>query len=72
MITRDSWVLTILIVGGALGYLATLPPPTEWTWAQWCNALATVLMTVASKFATSPLRGDPKAPADEPMFVIKP
>ena len=57
--TRDSIAWTLIIIGGAFGYLATMPAPLDWTWAQWMQTLATITMTAAGKLAVSPLKGDP-------------
>ena len=57
-LTRDSWLLTLSILGAALAYCAAAPPPTEWTYPEYIKAIAFLVATVSGKLATSPLRGD--------------
>ena len=47
----------LVIVGAAATYLAQMPTPTMWTWAQWMQTVAAIAATVAGKLATSPLPG---------------
>jgi hypothetical protein len=58
MITRDSWVLVLVIVGSIAGYFATLPNPLLWEWAQWMNFIVFVSGLVAAKLSTSQLAGE--------------
>ncbi len=60
MIRRDSKVLLLSLIGAVLGYLMTLPPPTEWTYLQWLQSLAFTVATVSAKLGGSPLKGKPK------------
>jgi hypothetical protein len=56
-ITRDSWLLTIGIIGAVLtaaGNQAGLFPET---WYPWINFAALVVGIVCGKLATSPLPG---------------
>lgn len=57
---RDSILWWVLIIGAVLGYMATLPPPTEWDYKQWLNAAVSIIGIIAAKMATSPLPGKPK------------
>lgn len=56
---RDSIGWWIVIIGAAATYLATMPPPMAWTWAQWMQTIAAMAATIAGKMATSPLPGNP-------------
>lgn len=56
---RDSVMWSLVILAAAGAYLATMPPPTEWTWAQWCQTVAALAGIVAGKLSTSPLPGAP-------------
>lgn len=53
--TRDSIIWWLAIAGAVLTYLAAAPPPTQWTYAEWVQALAFVVATISGKLATSPL-----------------
>jgi len=55
--TRDSWTLTIIILGAVAAYLAAMPPPLDWTWTQWMQSVAALAAVIAGKLATSPLPG---------------
>jgi|GEM_PF-4818035 len=55
--TRDSWILTFVMVAAAAAYLATMPPPTDWVWAQWMQTVAALAGVIAAKLGTSPLKG---------------
>lgn len=55
--TRGSWVLTFIMVAAAAAYLATMPPPMAWTWAQWMQTVAALAGAIAAKLGNSPLRG---------------
>lgn len=57
MVTRDSAVWWLAIVGAVLTYLAAAPPPTVWTYGEWVQALAFGVATISGKLATSPLPG---------------
>lgn len=56
-LSRDSLLWWLIIFGAVVGYLATLPAPVTWTWAQWMQALTAVIGIVAAKLSTSPLSG---------------
>lgn len=56
-LTRDSAVWWLLIVGAVVTYLSQMPPPVDWTWAQWMQSIAALVGIIAGKLATSPLRG---------------
>ena len=58
--TRDSMYLTLIAIAAAGAYLASMPPPIEWTWAQWCQTIAAGAMWAAAKLSTSPLKGEKK------------
>lgn len=62
--TRDSWVLAFIIIGAIAGYFATLPPPLEWTWAQWMNFVVFLAGLVASKLSGSGLASSTTPPQD--------
>ena len=57
MFTRDSMLWTLLIIGAGAAYLATMPAPWLWTWAQWMATVAALVGIVAAKLDTSPLKG---------------
>ncbi len=61
-LTRDSVIWTFVILAASATYLATMPPPTVWTWAQWCQTVAVLAGIVAGKLSTSPLRGENDPP----------
>lgn len=65
--TRDSILWWIVIVGAAATYLATMPEPWQWTWAQWMQTVAALAATVAGKLATSPLKGAAKPGVVDPL-----
>jgi hypothetical protein len=54
-LTRDSALLWLAMAAAALTYLAAMPPPTEWTYAQWMQTLATGAFGAAGKLMSSPL-----------------
>ena len=56
--TRDSAVWGLSIAAAVLAYLGAAPSPAEWSYAEWVQAAAFVVATLAAKLATSPLRGD--------------
>lgn len=60
MPTRDSMIWWVLMIGAVLGYVATLPAPTTWSYEQWMNAAVVIVGIIAGKLATSPLAGAPK------------
>jgi len=60
MPTRDSMVWWLLMIGAVVGYLATVPVPSSWSYEQWMNAVLVIIGIVAGKLATSPLAGTPK------------
>jgi hypothetical protein len=62
--TRDSLLWWLVIIAAVGAYLATMPAPTEWTWAQWCQTIAALAATIAGKLSTSPLPGSSDAPKD--------
>lgn len=57
---RDSVVWWLVILGAYCAYLATMPPPLDWTWTQWMQTIASLAATTAGKLATSPLKGASK------------
>lgn len=57
MLTRDSYVLWLGLAVAVVGYLSTMPAPTEWAYAEWVQAAAFVLAWVSGKLAHSPLKG---------------
>jgi hypothetical protein len=59
-LTRDSVFLWLGIIGGIVLYLGNLPPPIQWTWAQWMSTLGAAISIIAAKLQTSPLVGDKK------------
>lgn len=64
MLTRDSWVLVLIIIGAVAGYLVTLPPPVDWSWAQWMNCVVFVSGLIAAKLSGSGLAGANTPPKD--------
>lgn len=60
MLTRDSVVWWLLIVGAVLTYLSQAPDPRTWSYQQTVQALSAVVAIIAGKLATSPLPGKPK------------
>lgn len=69
MITRDSWVLVLVIVGSIAGYFATLPNPLTWEWAQWMNCVVFVSGLIAAKLSTSQLAGEKTPIADSRLAL---
>lgn len=69
MITRDSWILVLVIVGSVAGYFATLPNPLMWEWAQWMNFVVFVSGLIAAKLSTSQLAGDRTPTADSRLAL---
>jgi hypothetical protein len=69
MITRDSWVLILLIVGSIAGYFVTLPNPLTWNWAQWMNFVVVASGLIAAKLSTSKLAGE-KTPLAESRLAL--
>jgi hypothetical protein len=57
-LTRDSRALYLLALAALVGFLATMPPPTQWTYSQWMQAAAGALAWAIGKMQTSPLKGD--------------
>jgi hypothetical protein len=57
MLHRDSWLLTLTIIGAILAYLAASPPPMTWTYPEWIQFGAALVGILAGKLATSPLPG---------------
>ena len=56
--TRDSKVLWLGVGLAVVGYLQTVSdPPTAWSYTEWLNCAAFVLVWVSGKLATSPLKG---------------
>ena len=60
MLTRDSWVLPITVLGGVLAFLSQMPDPRTWTYPQMLQAASAVVAIVAAQLGTSPLKGKPK------------
>jgi len=69
MITRDSWILVLVIVGSIAGYFATLPNPLLWEWAQWMNFVVFVSGLIAAKLSTSQLAGEKTPIADSRLAL---
>ena len=69
MITRDSWILVLVIVGSVAGYFATLPNPLLWEWAQWMNFVVFVSGLIAAKLSTSQLAGEKTPIADSRLAL---
>ena len=57
-LTRDSLMLSVVAIGAAAGFLATMPPPTEWSYAQWMQIIAGAALWLSGKLATSWLKGE--------------
>jgi hypothetical protein len=55
MLTRDSALWWLAIIGAVAGYLASADPPNHWTYQQWIQAAMFIVATVSGKLATSPL-----------------
>jgi len=64
MLTRDSLFLVLVVLGAVAGYFATLPPPTEWAWAQWMNCVVFVSGLIAAKLSGSGLAATTTPPKD--------
>jgi hypothetical protein len=58
MLNRDSVVWWLLMFGAVFGYLATLPNPLTWEYAQWMNALVVIIGIIAAKLSGSGLAGN--------------
>ena len=56
-ITRDSWLLTLTLVGAICLWLSTLPSPATWNWQQWMGNLSVAIGIVAAKLSSSFLKG---------------
>jgi hypothetical protein len=69
ILTRDSIILTLVIVGSIAGYLALGPSPATWTWQQWMQAVVTISGILAGKLATSPLPS--KSDAERVTLPVK-
>jgi hypothetical protein len=54
---RDNVAWTFVILGAIASYFATMPPISDWTWAQWWQVIAAVTAIIAGKLSTSPLPG---------------
>ncbi len=54
-LTRDSALWTLAAVIACMGYLMTLPPPTEWTYYQWLQTAAAAALWISGKLSTSPV-----------------
>lgn len=55
MLTRDSVLWWLAILGAVATYLASSEPPTHWTYHQWIQAAMFIVATVSGKLASSPL-----------------
>lgn len=55
LLARDSWTWWLVILGAMLAYMANKPPVTQWLYADWLEAVAFLVATVAGKLSTSPL-----------------
>lgn len=60
MLTRDSLLLWVGIVGGVVIYLSGTKPIMEWGYYEYLSALGYLVSVVSAKLATSPLRGASK------------
>lgn len=56
-LTRDSLILYLPLLGAAFAYLAVMPPPTQWTYAQWIQTGAASIAAITAWLKTSPLIG---------------
>jgi hypothetical protein len=54
-LNRDSALLWLMACAAALGYLATMPPPMEWTYQQWIGTGLAASMWGIGKLQNSPL-----------------
>jgi hypothetical protein len=53
---RDSILLSIGILGAALGYLISAEkPPTDWNYQEWLQAGSFAIGVLLAKLSTSPL-----------------
>lgn len=57
MLSRDSWILWLAIIGAIVTYLLASPPPNQWLYQDWLKAAMFIISTAAGKLATSPLPG---------------
>jgi hypothetical protein len=69
VLTRDSWVLTLVIIGSIAGYFATLPNPLQWEWAQWMNFIVYVAGLIAAKLSTSALASHRTPPSESTIAL---
>jgi uncharacterized membrane protein YeaQ/YmgE (transglycosylase-associated protein family) len=65
MFNRDSILWWIVIIGSVAGYLATVPPPTAWTWGQSMNAVVVICGLLGAKLSGSGLAGNATPSADK-------
>ena len=70
-LTRDSLLWSFLILGAVFAYLGTMPPPWEWTYAQWIQSLAAVVATISGILRNSWLKGAEGPTAKMPPPAVK-
>ena len=54
---RDSVLWVLGIAAAVLTYLGAAPSPVEWSYAEWIQAAAFCVATIAGKLSSSPLAG---------------
>ena len=57
-LTRDSLAFYLMALAAAASLLATMPPPTQWSYAQWMQMVASAALYLIGKLQTSPLKGE--------------
>lgn len=57
-LTRDSAVLWLAALAAGFGYLTVMPPPTDWSYAQWLQVSGAAVLYVLGVLKTSPLKGE--------------
>ena len=67
-ITRDSLMLWLPVIAAAVTYLLAAPPPTEWGYHAWLQAIAAIVAATSTKYMTSGLPGE----HDPPSGSVKP
>lgn len=53
-LTRDSALWLVTAVGSIVTFLTPLPPPWEWSYAQWLQAIGAAGLGLSGWLATSP------------------
>ena len=65
MLTRDSWLWLLTVLGLLLSHLiVTETPPTAWTYSEWLKFLSTFLAGVVGWLSSSPLAGAKTPPKE--------